>query len=274
MTQPFILAISNRKGGTGKTTTTVNLAAEWASRGRRVLVVDLDTQGHSGYGLGIEAAKSGPTAHDLFRDEHFDIRVAVLATAWPNLWCVPANPLYDGAGPCRDSTRLARQLRRPEMGEYDVVILDTPPSLDLVLTNAMTAADGILIPLLPHALSAEGVKQLSRLFYKTVTTANPDLKLIGLLPIMASERIGHHRAVITDIARQFGSERMLRPIRSDIQLAAAFAERQPIRCFAPRSRGALDYYLLADELAGLWRWPALPVSPPEPAPREFQQKVS
>ncbi len=272
MTQPFILAISNRKGGTGKTTTAVNLAAEWASRGRRVLVVDLDTQGHSGFGLGIDAAKSGPTGHDIFRDEQFDIRAAVLATAWPNLWCVPADPLYDGSGSCSDVTRVARQLRRPEMGCYDIIILDTPPSLDLVLTSAMNAADGILIPLLPHALSAEGVKQLSRLFYKTVNTGNPDLKLIGLLPIMASDRISHHRAVIADIARQFGPERVLRSIRSDIQLAAAFAERRPIRHFAPRSRGALDYYLLADELAAFWRQLSLAANS-ESAPPKFQQKA-
>jgi len=265
MTQPFILTISNRKGGSGKTTTVVNLAAEWAGRGQRVLVVDLDTQGHVGFGLGVDSAKTAPAAHDVFRDPGFDIRAAVRPTAWPGLWCAPADPLYDGLDSLRDVSLLARQLRRPEMGVYDIIILDTPPSLDLVLTSALTAADAVLVPLLAHALSAEGVRQLSRLFYKTVTTTNPDLKLVGLLPIMACERIGHHRAVIADISRQFGPERVLRPIRSDIQLAAAFAARQPIRHFAPRSRGALDYYLLADELASCWR---------SPVSLELQKKVS
>jgi chromosome partitioning protein len=249
MTQPFVLTVANRKGGSGKTTTVVNLAAEWAARGRRVLVIDLDTQGHAGFGLGVEPAKSTRTAHEIFRDPRFDVLDAGLATAWSNLWCVPADPLYDGLGPLRDSLLVARQLRRPEMGAYDIIVLDTPPSLDPVLANAMAAADGILIPLLPHALSAEGVRQLSRLFYRTATTANSELTLIGLLPVMASERIGHHRAVIADMSGQFGADRVLRPIRCDIQLAAAFAAHQPIRHFAPRSRGALDYYLLADELA-------------------------
>ena len=249
MTKPFIIAVSNRKGGSAKSTTVVNLAAEWAVRGWRVLVIDLDTQGHAAFGLGVDPAESVPTVHDLFRDPEFDILAAVLATSWPNLWCVSADQLYDGFASQCEASLLAHQLHRPEMDVFDIILLDTPPSLDLILTNAMTAADGVLIPLLPHALSAEGIKQFSRLFCRAVTTENPDLKLIGLIPVMANERIGHHRAVIADIAQQFGNERMLHPIRSDIQLAAAFAARRPIRYFAPRSRGALDYYLLADELA-------------------------
>ncbi|MDR3517426.1 MAG: ParA family protein [Azospirillaceae bacterium] len=273
MTQPFVLAITNRKGGSGKTTTAVNLAAEWASQGRRVLVIDLDTQGHAGFGLGVDADKSAPSAHDLFHHPEFDIASAVHATVWANLWCVPADPLYDGMVSIRDASLLDRQIRRPEMNIYDIIVLDTPPSLDLVLTNAMAAADGIVIPLLAHALSAEGVRQLSRLFYKTVTTVNPSLKLIGLLPVMANERIGHNRAVIADISRQFGPERMLHPIRTDIQLAAAFGARQPIRYFAPRSRGALDYNLLATALASFWHWSPVGTDRVGMGSLELQRKV-
>jgi chromosome partitioning protein len=258
MSEPRVLTISNRKGGSGKSTSAVNLAAEWAARGARTLVVDLDTQGHAGLGLGVTAAKGAATAHSVFQDPAFDIRAAIVATQWPNLSCVPADQLFDGRGASQDLTALRRQLRRPEMAAlFDIVVLDTPPSLDFVLMNAMAAADGVLIPMLPHALSAEGVKQLSRLFFRIATTANPGLKMLGLLPVMVNSRVNHHRNVLADVTRQFGPERVLRGVRTDIVLAEAFAAGKPIRAFAPRSRGGMDYFLLADELPRLWRW-ALP----------------
>lgn len=275
MTAPFILTVSNRKGGSGKSTSAVNLAAEWANRGFRVLVVDLDTQGHAGFGLGIIPAKGAPTAHDIFRDSACTIADAIVPCAWPNLWCAPADFLFEGTDSPREPGLLAGQLRHPDLAaRFDIIILDTPPSLDQLLVNAMSAADGVLIPMLPHALSAEGVKQLSRLFYRIATSSNPNLKLIGLVPIMYNPRLNHHQSIMADMVRQFGAERVMRGIRVDTKLAEAFAARQPIRTFAPRSHGALDYFLLADELAHLWGWRHGGKAGATEAISQLQQKVS
>jgi len=251
MTAGFhILMVCNRKGGTGKTTTAVNLAAELAARGRRTLLVDLDTQGHAGLGVGSPPpAKGTPTVHDLFRRP--DLRLAQVITATPhaNLWVAPADPLFDGIGAGDDCKRLAREFDRAEIaGAFDIVVMDAPPSLDIASMNGMAAARDVLIPVFPHALGLDGVQQLVRLIFRFASDDNPGLRLAGLLPVMLDPRINLHRIVMGELARQFGPERILRPIRCDIRLAEAFHARQPVRSFAPRSRGALDFHLLADEL--------------------------
>jgi len=246
-----ILMVCNRKGGTGKTTTAVNLAAEFAARGRRTLLVDLDTQGHAGLGVGLSPpAKGSPTVHDLFRRPDLRLVQVITPTAHPNLWVAPADPLFDGIGADGDCRRLAREFARAEIADaFDVVVMDTPPSLDIASMNGMAAARDVLIPVFPHALGLDGVQQLVRLIFRFASGGNPGLRLAGLLPIMLDPRINLHRVVMGELTRQFGAERILRPIRCDIRLAEAFHARQPVRVFAPRGRGALDFHLLADELA-------------------------
>jgi len=240
-----IIAVCNRKGGAGKTTTALNLAAELAHMGRRVLLLDLDSQGHCAVGAGVKYQRAEPTVHAIFTNPQAKLMDAVRATAFPNLALAPADQLFEHGSGIRDELLLARALRDPAIAaQFDVVVVDTPPSLDLLLLNALSAANGVLVPFVPHPLSYEGVRQLMRVLFKIMSKQNPGLKLLGFLPMMAAEHIRQHRVVTGDVARQFGAPRVLAGIRNDIKLAESFAAGQPIRHYAPSSRGAQDYAAL------------------------------
>ncbi|MGZ4969148.1 MAG: ParA family protein [Methylobacter sp.] len=251
-TSPFIIAISNRKGGTGKSTVSVNIAAELAALGRRVLLVDLDTQGHCAVGLGVKVTPGEYTAHSLFIDPKARLARAVKETAFANLALAPADQLFEHGSGNRDARCLARAFAEVEITErFDVIIVDTPPSLDVLLLNALSAANGVLVPYIPHHLSYEGVRQLMRVMFKVMSGDNPNLKILGFLPMMATQHIRQHRLVTGEVSRQFGAHRVMPGIRNDIRLAESFAVGKPIRYYAPKSRGAKDFAQLGTVLAQL-----------------------
>lgn len=252
---PWVMAISNRKGGTGKTTTTVNLAVEFAMRGFRLLLIDLDSQGHAGYGLGIRPQKPEQTVHYFLSSEQATLTEVISKTVFTNVEVAPANQLFDHTFSHYDELRLAHAIQEKDVKDrFDMILIDTPPSLDKLLVSALAAAQCVLIPVLPHPLAAEGVKQLSRLFFRVATQRNPTLKLLGLVPVMADLKIDLHKRMIDGLSRQYGQDRLMRPIRADIKLAEAFEVNQPIQQYAPQSRGAMDYNLLAEEVILLWQF--------------------
>jgi len=249
-TSTEIIVVTNRKGGTGKTTSSVNLAAEFAAQGRKVLLIDMDTQGHCAVGLDIDPFKDWPTVHSLFRSSSFRLKEAIVRTAWPNLSLIPANPLFEHGSCSNDPTRLTRALRDEKLDEeYDLILIDSPPSFDDLLLNALCAAKRVLIPFVPHPLSGEGMRNLARILFRVSSDSNPDLKLLAFLPIMVDRRIGLHRSVTEGVAHQFGQGRLLSGIRVDIKLAESFAKRRPVRAYMPHCRGAEDYALAAQEIS-------------------------
>lgn len=241
-----VIAVCNRKGGAGKTTTSVNLAAELAHLGWRVLLLDLDSQGHCAVGLGHKVLPGDATLHALFNKPNARLIDAVRDTPFANLALAPADQLFEHGSGTRDEMLLAQALQDPAIAaRFDVVIVDTPPSLDLLLLNALSAAHWVLVPFVPHPLSYEGVRQLMRVLFRIMSKQNPSLKLLGFLPMMSADHIRQHRSITSDVGRQYGAPRVLGGIRNDIKLAESFAAGLPARHYAPGSRGAQDYAALA-----------------------------
>ena len=248
-----VIAICNRKGGAGKTTAAVNLAAEMAAAGWRVLLLDLDSQGHCALGLGIAVPAHAVTAHSIFLDDAARLIDAVIDSRWPNLALAPANQLFEHGSGRRDQLCLARALSDAAIHEcFDLVIIDTPPSLDFLLLNALCAANWVLVPYLPHPLSFEGIRQLMRILFQVMSAHNPDLKILGFLPMTAAQHILEHRRINKDIAHQFGAHRVLAGIRNDIRLAESFGAGQPLRYYAGSTRAAQDFRTLAESLSAFF----------------------
>jgi chromosome partitioning protein len=247
------LVISNRKGGSGKSSTSVNVAAELAALGQRVLLVDLDTQGHCAVGLGIKPQRDTPTVHGFLAGRH-GLRQAVLESSWPGLHLIAADPLFEHGGVGGNEAMLRQALQAEGLlADYDTIVLDTPPSLDGLLINALCAADRVLVPFVPHYLSGEGVRQLARLLFRVASRGlNERLKVLGFLPVMVDLRIGQHREVNASLSHQFGAARLLPGIRTDIKVAEAFAVGKPVREHAPGSRAAADYTQAVQVLEKLW----------------------
>ncbi|MCX7076320.1 MAG: ParA family protein [Methylococcales bacterium] len=247
-----VLVISNRKGGAGKTTVSVNLACEFAASGQRVLLIDLDSQGHCAVGLGVKVNVGESTVHDMFTQPNWLILDCIRQTCVKNVSLLPANTAFQHDRCGHDQQLLLRALSQDAVSEkFDLVIVDTPPSLDNLLLNALCAGTWVLVPYVPHPLSFEGVRQLVRVLFKIISEQNPTLKILGFLPMMVAGNVRQHRDINSQMTRQFGTLRVLGGIRSDIKLAEAFGSAKPVRDYAPKSRGAEDFATLANLLTTL-----------------------
>jgi chromosome partitioning protein len=266
-----IFCVANQKGGVGKTTTTVNLAAGLARVGQRVLVVDLDPQGNATMGSGVDKRALPVSIYDVL------LQQASLAEARQHspqggYDVLGANRELAGAevelvGVDRRERRL-RQALQPHQAEYDFVLVDCPPSLSLLTLNGLCAAHGVIVPMQCEYFALEGLSDLVNTVKQVHANLNPELKLIGLLRVMYDPRITLQTQVSEQLKAHFGDKVFQTVIPRNVRLAEAPSYGQPGVTFDPTSKGALAYVAFAQEMVQrLGPQPAAGVAPvPSAAP--------
>lgn len=246
-----IIALCNQKGGVGKTTTSINLAAALADYGRKVLAVDFDPQGALSAGLGIPT-HDVPTIYDLLLDTKRDAHDAIVKSSVEGLDVMPANIDLSAAevhlvNEVARETILARVLRQVA-GEYDVILVDCQPSLGILTVNALTAAHGVIIPLECEFFALRGVALLIETIDKVRDRLNPSITMDGLLATMYDPRTLHSREVLERVVEAFGDDVLETVIGRTVKFPDASVSGVPITEFAPEHAAAQAYLRLAREL--------------------------
>ena len=246
-----VISVSNQKGGVGKTTSAVNLAASLAVAGYRTLLIDMDPQGNATSGVGVNARECKHTVYDVVMG-----RVGLQAAAHPTeverLWVAPSHVDLVGAevelvGEAGRELRLKDAIAQTR-DQYDYILLDCPPSLGIVTLNALTAADAVLVPVQCEYYALEGLGQLTRTVELVRRQLNPKLELLGVLLTMADRRNNLCRQVISEVRRHFGDIVFESVIPRNIALAEAPSHGRPIMLYNIASSGAQSYLGLAEEV--------------------------
>jgi chromosome partitioning protein len=239
------IVVSNRKGGSAKTTTAVNLACELA-KSNSVLLIDFDTQGHATIGVGSTISQENGV-HSIFFGKM--LCETFLPTVHSRLTIAPASEFFDVFEYGDLSGVLKSRFENEQIGEFfDYCIIDTPPTLDALLKNSLEVADAVVIPFVPHHLGTVGVGQMVRAVYQTAFKAGCSIAEVGMVPVMYNPHIKEHREALKKIKTQFGEDKLFSPIGIDIKLAQQFQTGVPVVLTTNRNKGSRNYKKLCEEL--------------------------
>ncbi|GMR02833.1 MAG: sporulation initiation inhibitor protein Soj [Acidimicrobiia bacterium] len=250
MSDGKIVAIANQKGGVGKSTTAINLGAGLAFLNERILIIDLDPQGNTSSGLGIDRASIEQSTYDVLIADSL-LADVLEPTSVGNLHVVPATIELAGAE-IELVSMFSREQRLKQaiaaiVDEYDFVLIDCPPSLGLLTINGLAAADEVMIPIQCEYYALEGVSQLTRNISLVQTNLNPKLEIEGVVLTMFDGRTTLASDVVTQVRDHFGSTAYKTVIPRTVRLSEAPSYGEPIEAYDPMSRGAIAYRELARE---------------------------
>lgn len=246
-----IIAVANQKGGVGKTTTTINLSACLAKQGQKVLVIDVDPQGNTTSGLGIDKNNTENTVYELMLGEA-SIDDCIYKSVMDDLDVIPSNVNLAGAEidliDIDDREYILKKIVNSLKEKYDFILLDCPPSLSMLTVNAMTAANTVLVPIQCEYYALEGLSQLIRTINLVKQKLNPELEIEGVVFTMYDARTNLSLQVVENVKANLKQTVYKTIIPRNIRLAEAPSHGLPINLYDPKSAGAESYRLLAEEV--------------------------
>ena len=247
-----IIAIANQKGGVGKTTTAINLSACLAEKNKKVLTLDIDPQGNTTRGLGVDKTKLKNTTYELLLGTQ-SLEETIMVNIYDNLSLIPANVELAGAEVeligLKENSFIMKKLLDSIVSEYDFIIIDCPPSLSILTVNALSAADTVLVPIQCEFFALEGLSQLMHTINLVKKRLNPDLEIEGVVFTMYDARTNLSIQVVEEVKKELRRTNIYQTIiPRNVRLGEAPSYGLPINLYDSNSKGAESYRLLADEV--------------------------